>query len=67
MINKRLTSPQAKLSLSPALSGVFLFWSRDMTQLILGWIAMIVILGGMAFVAYRSEKRGLPTKKNSGR
>ena len=67
MINKRLTSPQAKLSLNPALSGVFLFWSRDMTQLILGWIAMIVILGGMAFVAYRSEKRGMPTKKNSGR
>ena len=40
------------------MSGVFLFWSRDMTQLILGWLAMIAILGGMAWVAYRSEKRG---------
>ena len=28
-----------------------------MTQLILGWVAMIAILGGMAWVAYRSEKR----------
>ena len=39
------------------MSGVFLFWSRDMTQLILGWVAIIAILSGMAWVAYRSEKR----------
>ncbi len=34
-----------------------------MTQLILGWLAMIAILGGIAWLAYRSESRGEKGRK----
>ena len=42
---------------SPAPSGAFAFPEPAMTQLILGWLFMIAILGGMAWLAYRSESR----------
>ncbi len=29
-----------------------------MTQMILGWLFIVAILGGMAWLAYRSESRG---------
>lgn len=36
----------------------FAFPEPEMTQMILGWLFMVALLGGMAWVAYRSESRG---------
>ncbi len=47
----------------PATRWAFAFPEPAMTQMILGWLFMIAILGGMAWVAYRSESRGEKGRK----
>ena len=43
---------------SPAARRAFAFEGHAMTQMILGDLAMVAILGLMAWLAYRSETRG---------
>ncbi len=43
---------------SPATRRAFAFPEPEMTQMILGWLFMVAILGAMVWLAYRSESRG---------